>query len=240
MPPYFRRRALSAALLLGLACHSSAQTAAPPAAEPPADPAALAARVHVYLIAPADGGHGGRRVACGDSAEPVEVALPQPAPALEGALAALLAMGTRYDRGSGLLNPLYASRLELAGIERHGAQLQVHLVGYVETGDRCDNARMYAELTETALQFAGISHVQFELDGQPLRRLLLGGDERDDSPEGHDGGDRRGGHGADNTTGAPGAAGGAPVATGASNAIGAAGPAGAGSAGVAAGPATPP
>src|SRR5260370_38523168 len=83
-------------------------------------------------------------------------------------------MGDSYGGGSGLLNPLYASRLELAGMERQGAQVKVRLTGYVELGDACDNSRMFAQLTETALQFRGISNVQFEIDGRPLRERLLG------------------------------------------------------------------
>lgn len=170
------RRLLLLALLLGISCscRRAATTAAPAGADPAPEPATAAERVRVFLIAPQDGGRSGRKVACGDSAVPIEVTLPRPAPALEGALRALLAMGDRYDRGSGLFNPLYASRLELAGMERQGAQVKVRLTGYVELGDACDNSRMVAQLTETALQFRGISSVQFEIDGQPLRALLLG------------------------------------------------------------------
>jgi len=170
---------LALLLLLGISCHDATTTAAtarasaPAGAEPPPEPAAAAERVRVFLIAPQDGGRAGRKVACGDSAVPVEVTLPRPAPALEGALRALLAMGDRYDRASGLLNPLYASRLELAGLERRGAQVRVRLTGYVELGDACDNSRMFAQLTETALQFRGISDAQFDIDGQRLRELLL-------------------------------------------------------------------
>lgn len=166
-------RLLGLALLLGISCRDAATTAAPAGAEPAPEPAATAQRVRVFLIAPQDGGRSGRKVACGDSAVPIEVTLPRPAPALEGALRALLAMGDRYDRASGLLNPLYASRLELAGMERQGAQVKVRLTGYVELGDACDNSRMFAQLTETAQQFRGISYAHFEIDGQPLRELLL-------------------------------------------------------------------
>jgi|GEM_PF-1631949 len=161
------------ALLLGVSCRHTGKTAAPAGSGPAPEPGASADRVRVYLIAPQDGGRAGRKVACGDSAVPVEVTLPRPAPALEGALRALLAMGDRYDRGSGLLNPLYASRLVLAGLDRQGAQVKVRLTGYVELGDSCDNSRMLAQLTETALQFRGIAYVQFEIDGQPLPELLL-------------------------------------------------------------------
>jgi hypothetical protein len=172
-----RRRAgrlLYLAILLGASCRGTADTPAPAVADDsaPRDPAALTDSVRVFLIAPQAGGRAGRQVACGDSAVPVQVVLPRPAPALDGALRALLAMGDRYDRGSGLLNQLYASRLALAGIERQGVQAKVRLTGYVELGDACDNARLLAQLTETVMQFSGISHVQFELDGQPLRDLL--------------------------------------------------------------------
>jgi hypothetical protein len=169
-----RKRWLSLALLLGASCQGAADTPAPPAGgdTAPPDPATVAERVRVVLIAPQDGGRAGRRVACGDSAVPVEVNLPAPVPALDGALRALLAMGDRYDRGSGLLNQLYASRLTLAGVDRHGGQVKVRLSGYVELGDACDNARLLAQLTETVTQFRGVSDVQFELDGQPLRELL--------------------------------------------------------------------
>jgi hypothetical protein len=171
------RRLLGLALLLGISCHRAAQTAGPAAgADPPPEAAATAERVRVFLIAPQDGGRIGRKAACGDSVVPVEVTLPRPGPALESALRALLAMGDPYDRASGLLNPLYASRLDVAGVERQGAQVKVRLTGYVEAGNACDNSRMLAQLTETALQFRGISYVQFEVDGQPLRALLLGAD----------------------------------------------------------------
>jgi Sporulation and spore germination len=179
-------RLLGLALLLCISCRdaTTATASGPAGAEPPPEAAAAAERVRVFLIAPQDGARSGRKVACGDSAVPVEVTLPRPAPALEGALRALLAMGDRYDRASGLLNPLYASRLELAGMERQGAQVKVRLTGYVELGDACDNSRMFAQLTETALQFRGISSAQFEIDGQPLRELLLARTSRGPSSRG--------------------------------------------------------
>jgi hypothetical protein len=165
---------LALALLLGLSCHGSAQTSSAPAGEARPDPAAVVARPRVFLIAPHDGGRNGRKVACDDSAVAVDATLPEPAPALPGALRALLAMSDHYDRGSGLLNQLYASRLDLLGIDRQGGRLTVRLRGYVESGDACDNQRILAELSETALQFDGITDVRFEVEGQPLQTLLAG------------------------------------------------------------------
>ncbi|HEV7514823.1 MAG TPA: hypothetical protein VGR07_00855, partial [Thermoanaerobaculia bacterium] len=110
-------------------------------------------RVRVFLIAPGDNGRAGHRVGCGDSAVPVEINLPRPEPALEGALRALLAQKERYQEPSGLSNPLYSSALELVRVERQGAQgadARVYLKGYLEMGGECDNPRILAELQETA------------------------------------------------------------------------------------------
>jgi hypothetical protein len=161
-------RWLALALLLGLSCGTSGET------EEPVDlrAAAVTGRVRVFLIAPQDGGALGRRIGCGDSAVPVAVDLPQPAPALEGALRALLAMDARYDRASGLYNALFASPLEIRKIERAGAEARVYLSGYLEIGDRCDGERVLAQLTETALQFQDVQRVQIWLEDRPLRELL--------------------------------------------------------------------
>ncbi|HVS00641.1 MAG TPA: hypothetical protein VMW27_28735 [Thermoanaerobaculia bacterium] len=86
-------------------------------------------RVQVFLISPQDGGVLGRQVGCGDSAVPVEVRLPERAPALEGALRALLDMRSRYDRASGYYNALYASPLTVQTIQRSGTEARIRLTG---------------------------------------------------------------------------------------------------------------
>ncbi len=131
-------------------------------------------RVRIFLIAPRDNGARGRSVGCGDSVVPAAVTLDHPRPALYGALEALLAGHERHDGPSGLSNPLYASRLSLQRIDRQGGEAKVFLSGYVELADGCDAPRLLAQLTETALQFRDVGHVQFFLDGKPLRGLLLG------------------------------------------------------------------
>lgn len=132
----------------------------------------LTRRVRVFLISPGDGGGAGRQVACGDSAVPVEVNLDRTTPALWGSLEALLALDARYHGPSGLYNPLYASPLRLEGIDLDGASARVRLGGYLESGDRCDDPRILAQLTETALQFPEVEHVQFYLEGKPLPELI--------------------------------------------------------------------
>lgn len=134
----------------------------------------LTDRVQVFLIAPEDGGALGRKVGCSDSAVPVEIVLAKPRPALEGSLEALFSLETRYHGASGLLNPIYASPLEIEAIQREGSEARIRLGGYVEIGDDCDGPRLLAQLTETALQFPDVQRATFFLGDKPLRQLLAG------------------------------------------------------------------
>jgi len=129
-------------------------------------------RAPVFLIALEDGGVDGRRVGCGDSAVPVEVTLLRRGPALEGALAALIAMKETYDTRSGFYNALHGSNLEIGRIEHLGAEVRVHLKGYLEIGDKCDGPRVLAQLNGTALQFPDVQRARFFLEGESLDRLL--------------------------------------------------------------------
>ena len=131
-------------------------------------------RVRIFCIALEDAGAAGRQVGCNDSVVPVEVTLPRSAPALEGALQALLDVDEQFEPTSGLYNSLYASPLRIQRVVRQGSQVQVVLDGYLELGGACDSPRVLAQLQETALQFEDVQHVYFYLDGKPLTELLSG------------------------------------------------------------------
>lgn len=135
---------------------------------------AVTDRASVFLISMEDGGVEGRRVGCGDSAVPVEVTLARRGPALRGALEALLSRRETWDSRTGYYNALHGSRLEIDRIERAGAEVRVHLKGYLEIGGECDSPRVLAQLTETALQFPDVQRATFYLEGKPLARLLSG------------------------------------------------------------------
>jgi hypothetical protein len=173
--------ALGLLLALGLgACDRSGIGGKGPAGATAASPARAdepTQKVRVFLISPGDQGRSGHKVGCGDSAVPVEIALPSKEPGLPGALGALLALKERYQEPSGLSNPLYSSALQLVRIERRGAErgdARIYLKGYLEMGDACDNPRILAELQETVLQFKDIRSVQFFLDDRPLPEILSG------------------------------------------------------------------
>jgi hypothetical protein len=130
-------------------------------------------KVQVYVIALHDRGAKGRAAGCGDSVVPLEVDLPAPAPALEGALSALLALQDGAE-DKDLYNALEHSPLKVDRIDRTGPEVRVYLSGYVEIGGDCDGPRILSQLTETALQFHDLQHAQFFLDGKPLQGVLSG------------------------------------------------------------------
>ncbi|MFY9826093.1 MAG: hypothetical protein WAM82_32305 [Thermoanaerobaculia bacterium] len=129
-------------------------------------------KVQVFVIAPHDSSAAGRASGCG-SAVPLEVDLPAPAPALEGALSALLTLQEGAET-KGLYNALAHSPLKVDRIDRMGPEVRVYLSGYVELGGDCDGPRVLSQLTETALQFHDLQHAQFYLDGKPLQGVLSG------------------------------------------------------------------
>ncbi|MEA2604192.1 MAG: hypothetical protein QOF89_5184 [Acidobacteriota bacterium] len=162
---------LPAVLLAGLTCCARSNSAQG------LDAGTRTSKVRVFVIAlndsPKDGGATGRAVGCGDSAVPLEIDLPSPQPALQGALTALLSLDER-PQARGLYNALAHSPLKLDRIDRSGPEVRVYLTGYVELGGECDSPRVLAQLTETALQFQDVQRAQFFLDGKPLRELLSG------------------------------------------------------------------
>ncbi len=155
------------ALLLAIfSCGPGAAPAPPPSAWERAD------AVVIYLISLHDGGVGGDRIGCGDSLVPVEVELPDPKPALRGALEALLAIDTPYDPRSGLYTALHSSPLKIRRLERQGEAVRVDLAGWVELEDDCDAPRILEQLTRTATQFRDVGRVEIYVDGALLARAL--------------------------------------------------------------------
>ncbi|HEV7503491.1 MAG TPA: GerMN domain-containing protein [Thermoanaerobaculia bacterium] len=130
-------------------------------------------KVQVYVIALHNQGTAGRSDGCGGRSVPLDLDLPAPAPALEGALSALLTL-QEGAADKDLYNALAHSPLKVDRIDRTGPEVRVYLSGYVEIGGDCDGPRILAQLTETALQFHDIQHAQFFLDGKPLQGVLSG------------------------------------------------------------------
>lgn len=149
---------------------TQAQPAPPDTAAPAATPAKQ--MVKVFLIALEDNGKSGEAVGCGDRAVPVQVEVERTPGVLKAALEALLAIKQQTYGQSGLYNALYQSTLRVDGVAIQDGVATVDLSGSLLLGGECDNPRVEAQLTQTALQFSTVSTVAVFVNGKPLKDVL--------------------------------------------------------------------
>jgi hypothetical protein len=128
--------------------------------------------VQVFLIALEDNGRSGKPVGCGDSAVPVQVTTAHTQAVLKAALEALLSVKEPYYGQSGLYNALYQSDLRLDSATIKDGLATIHLSGRLLLGGVCDNPRVEAQITETALQFSTVGEVAVFVNDVPLEEVL--------------------------------------------------------------------
>ncbi len=129
-------------------------------------------RTQIYLIAVGDDGQAGKEIGCDDSVVPVEIEIEPTIAPLTAALERLLSIETREYGQSGLYNALYRSDLSVEGINIVAGEARVALSGTLNLGGVCDNPRVKAQLSETALQYATVDRVSITINGTPLDDLL--------------------------------------------------------------------
>jgi hypothetical protein len=142
---------------------------------PTAKPTATSAKVmgvKIVLIAVGDDGRSGTKIGCGDSAVPVQVMVPHTTGVLKAALDALLALEQREYGESGLYNALYQSDLRLQSATLNDGKAVIKLTGSLKLGGECDNPRVDAQITQTALQFSTVKEVQVFLNDKTLESAL--------------------------------------------------------------------
>ncbi len=149
-------------------------TAIPTSTDVPSPTRTLFTQVKIFLIALEDNGKSGPAVGCGDSAVGVNrVVAPSNAP-LKSALNELLSLHQREYGQSGLYNALYRSDLTLQSATIANGKATIKLTGKLKLGGECDDPRVEAQLTQTALQFSTVSSVEIFVNDTPLKNLLGG------------------------------------------------------------------
>lgn len=128
--------------------------------------------VKIILIAVGDNGKSGKMIGCGDSVISVQQPIPPTQGVLKAALEILLSVRDQYYGQSGLYNSLYQSDLQLESVTIENGQAIIQLTGTLKLGGVCDNPRVEAQITETALQFSTVKSVTVFLNGQPLKEAL--------------------------------------------------------------------
>ena len=83
-------------------------------------------------------------------------------------------MDSEYYGQSGLYNALHNSDLRVGPIDIVNREAIIDLYGDLSLGGVCDNPRVDAQLTQTALQFSTVDAVTIRVNGTPLEELLSG------------------------------------------------------------------
>jgi Sporulation and spore germination len=131
-------------------------------------------QVKIFLIAVGDNGVSGPKIGCGDSAVGVVRVVPATKAPLTAALNELLSLHDQNYGQSGLYNSLYQSHLRLESVAIAGGVATIKLTGTLLLGGVCDDPRVDAQLTNTALQFSTVHSVDISLNGKPLKDYLSG------------------------------------------------------------------
>ena len=126
----------------------------------------------VYYVALDDGGSQGIRFGCNDSLVAVRATTAQSGEPLAIALAQLLSPGEPTPVTSALYNALSGSALDYVSGYLQGATVVVNLTGQLQPGGVCDNPRIQAQLTQTAVAATGASRAEIYIDGRNLNELL--------------------------------------------------------------------
>ena len=126
----------------------------------------------VYYVALDDGGSQGIRFGCNDSLVAVRATAAQPGEPLAIALAQLLSPDDPTSVTSALYNALSGSALDYVSGYLQGATVVVNLTGQLQPGGVCDNPRIQAQLTQTAVAATGASRAEIYIDGRNLNELL--------------------------------------------------------------------
>jgi hypothetical protein len=128
--------------------------------------------IKIVLIELEGNGQSGPLVGCGDSAVPINVAIPPTQGVLRAALEKLFSAKQEFYGESGYYNALYQSDLEVASVRIEQGNAIIHLTGTIMLGGTCDAPRVQAQIEQTALQFSTVSDVTVFVNDVPLEDVL--------------------------------------------------------------------
>jgi len=134
----------------------------------------LLSTINLYLIVLEDAGQTGDLIGCNDSLVFLQRRFPSADQDLKSAIQQLLSIKDQYYGQSGFYNALYNSNLTLDSVSIENNEAIINLSGELVSGGTCDDPRIKAQLTKTALQFPDVQTVSIFINNQPLNSLLSG------------------------------------------------------------------
>jgi len=131
--------------------------------------------VKIYLIAIEGNDTQSEKIGCNDQVIAVDRKIPSTKTPLTQALQELFSLHDQYYGQSGLYNALYQSHLSISSvsIDTQG-KATIRLRGQLQSGGVCDDPRIKAQITKTALQFSTVRIVEIFINGENLDELLSG------------------------------------------------------------------
>jgi len=128
-------------------------------------------KTKIYLIA-INGATDSNKIGCGDAVVPVERVIAQTTSVLTNTMKDLLSIHDRDYGQSGLVNVLYAARLNVDSVTLVNGKATIKLSGSLNLGGVCDNPRVKAQLEQTALQFSTVKQVEIFINNVTLDKAL--------------------------------------------------------------------
>ena len=111
-------------------------------------------------------------IGCGDSIVATETGPVIYASQVEAAMSDLLENKDSVHGESGLMNALASSDLKYVSSVVSGDTVTVELTGQVSSGGICDDPRIIAQLTHTAMVAAGTGEARILVDGTDINDRL--------------------------------------------------------------------
>ncbi len=128
--------------------------------------------IKIFMIAEGDNGASGKMIGCGDSAVAVNHEVPKTDAVLKAAIEQLLSIKDKSYGGSGLVNSLYQSNLQLQSVSISNGKATIKLTGTIMSQGSCDDPRLKAQLEETALQFSTVKEVEILVNDKDINDIF--------------------------------------------------------------------
>lgn len=129
-------------------------------------------QVNVYMVIPGDNGQRGPVFGCNDSLVAVQIAVPETVAPLTAGIDALLENPASTYGLADVVNPMADTDLEIVNIFILNGEAIINLTGSVTSGGTCEDTRLIAQMTATALQYNTVDRLSVYVDGVSLNNLL--------------------------------------------------------------------
>lgn len=151
---------------------TQAPAQSPSETAPATSPSTTTSALTIFYVALNDQGKSGPMIGCGDSIVATETGPVVYASQVEAAMSDLLDDKDAQHGQSGLMNALASSNLTYVSSSVSGDTVTVELTGELSSGGVCDDPRIIAQLTYTAMVAAEAGEAKILVNGIDINKYL--------------------------------------------------------------------